>query len=128
MFKYVVQNDPEGHFVFHTRYKIGAMAADRESLCDMVLQEIDDGKSLFFVCQSVERDDIPHNPDCVRMMYYKSMMMTQEGPDMRITQFENMDMRGYFPTSLMNMIISQNTSDMLKGFQEVLLEIEQETA
>ena len=40
------------------------------------------------------------------MMYYKSDMYTQEGNDIRLVQFENMDMRGYFPSSMMNMIIS----------------------
>ena len=43
-----------------------------------------------------------------------------------MTQFENMDLRGYFPASLMNMIISQYTVDSLQGFYEVLQEIEKE--
>ena len=71
-FKYIKNNDPEGYFLFHTRSKVGAMASDRESVVEMKMQDIDDGKSLFFVCQSVEHDDYPHAEDAVRMMYYKA--------------------------------------------------------
>lgn len=112
--------------MFHSRSKVGAMASDREIVAEMRVQEIDDGNSLFFVSQSVDRDDSPEHDDAVRMMYYRSNMDTQEGPDLRIVQFENMDLRGYFPSSMMNMIISQYTADSLKGFYEVLQEIEKE--
>jgi len=122
-FKYIINNDPDGYFLMHTRSKVGAMASDRESLVEMNLQNLDGGKSVFLVCQSVERDDIPHADDAVRMMYYKSIVWTQEGPDARMTQFENMDLRGYFPASLMNMIISQYTVDSINGMYEVLQEI-----
>ena len=71
-FKYIKNNDPEGYFLFHTRSKVGAMASDRESVVEMKIQELDAGKQLFFVCQSVEHDDYPHADDAVRMMYYKS--------------------------------------------------------
>ena len=125
-FKWVVNNDPEDYYLFHSSSKVGAMASNREIVAEMRIQDVDDGKSLFFVCQSVERDDIPEHDGAVRMMYYKSIMYTQEGPDMRIVQFENMDLRGYFPSSMMNMIISQYTADSLKGFYEVLQEIEKE--
>ena len=118
-FTYIKNNDPEDHFLFHTRSKISAMATDRESVVEMDLKDLDDG-SLFQLCQSVEHDDFPHVDDAVRMMYYKSMVWTQDGPDVRFTQFENMDLRGYFPASLMNMIISQYTVDSIQGFYEVL--------
>lgn len=125
-FKWVVNNDPEGYSVFHSRSKVGAMASDREIVAEMRVQEVDGGNSLFFLCQSVDRDDIPEHDGAVRMMYYKSNMDTQEGADVRIVQFESMDLRGYFPASMMNMIISQYTADSLRGFYEVLQEIEKE--
>ena len=125
-FKYIVNNDPEGYFLFHTRSKVGAMASDRTSLVEMRIQDVEAGKSLFLGCQSVDRDDYPHEDDAVRMMYYKTQIYTQEGPDLKLTQFESVDLRGYFPASLMNMIISQYTVDSLTGFYEVLSEIKNE--
>ena len=125
-FKWIVNNDPKGYFLFTSRSRIGAMASDRDSVVEMKIQEVDGGKSLFFLCQSVERDDFPELDDCVRMKYYKAQMFTQEGPDMRVTTFENVDLRGYFPSSLMNMIMSTYTVDSLRGFYEVIKEIEKE--
>jgi len=46
-FKWVINNDPEGHFIMYSRSKIGAMTSDRDNLGDMTLNEVDGGNALF---------------------------------------------------------------------------------
>jgi hypothetical protein len=36
---------------------------------------------------------------------FKAMMLKQEGEDLRIVDFSNMDLKGYFPVRIMNMMM-----------------------
>jgi len=92
----------------------------------MTINEVDGGKSLFQVLKPTELADYPPHDDYVRMVYFKSCTYTQEGPDVRITQFENFDLRGYFPAKLLNMIASQHAKDFCVSFYEILQEIAKE--
>ena len=38
-FKYIIKNDPKGYFLMQSHSKMGAMASDRELLCEIKLEE-----------------------------------------------------------------------------------------
>jgi len=125
-FKWVVNNEPEGNWVMYSRSKIGAMTSDRDNLVQMTINDVDGGKALFQVLQPTELADYPPHDDYVRMVYFKSALYTQEGPDVRVVQFENFDLRGYFPAKLLNMIASQHAKDALMSIYEIVQEIAKE--
>ena len=52
----------------------------------------------------------PVNKDVVRLEYFRCQEVKEVNGDLFSTGFSNIDFRGYFPASLMNMIMSQMIS------------------
>jgi len=71
------------------------------------------------VIQSIKRDDImPEREGIIRMEFFKASMCEQKGKDIHITEFSNMDMKGYFPVRLMNMMMGSMVSKMMPKMYE----------
>ena len=85
--------------------KMGPMISDRESLIHSEIKELAPGKWLV-ISNAIERDDIPPAPDAVRMEFFKATQYEQVGNDLHFLEFQQMDMKGYFPKSLMNKVMS----------------------
>lgn len=87
---------------------MGPFATDREVVVQTSLYEQPDNKILY-VTKSIERDDIPHIADAVRMEFYKATLLWSENGDLHMTEFTNMNLKGYFPIRLMNMVMASQT-------------------
>ena len=57
---------------------------------------------------------------------FDAAVYEQEGSDIKSTEFYCMDLKGYFPTGLMNIILNSLTKYLLKTDYQKLLEKQQE--
>ena len=97
---------------------MGMMASDRDLLIESTNFEQPDGpngKIWLTVTKSVERPDTPDVQGCVRMYNYTAARYEQIGNNVRVTEFRQMDLKGYFPTSMMNKICSTAALDSVKA-------------
>lgn len=101
----IVMSEDRMHGVLYSKSKFGPMASDRESLIKQDFFKLD-AKKFLLVARSTQHKDYPESSDCVRMEYFRVQMVHEEGGDLYTTGFSNIDFKGYFPTSLMNMILS----------------------
>ena len=58
------------------------------------------------VARSIELPDYPIDPKVVRLEYFRCQEVKEVDGDLFTTGFSNIDFKGYFPASLMNMILS----------------------
>lgn len=70
---------------------------------------------MLVTAENVEHDDYPEQPGVVRMQMFKAVKVEQVGNDVELTDFSSMDMKGYFPMRLMNMMIGSMMPKMLKS-------------
>jgi len=115
-------SDDRRHAVFFSRSKFGPMASDRESLVQQDYIQLEPKKFLL-IARSVERDSHPINSDCVRMEYFRAQLVKEVDGDILTTGFSNIDFKGYFPTSLMNMILSSMIQGGKKSTYKYLTKI-----
>jgi hypothetical protein len=86
-----------------TRSKMGAMCSDRETLYRLEIKENGPSKWLSIIT-TYDSPDVPCDPNCVRIQYFKAAQIEQVGEDLHTVEFQSMDLQGYFPKSLMNKI------------------------
>ena len=107
------------HAIYLSRSKFGPMASDRESLVQMDCIKINEKKYMLFA-RSIELDKYPKDPNVVRLQYFRSQLIWEdENRDLHTVGFSNIDFGGYFPSSLMNMIMSS----MIQGGKKSSLKI-----
>ena len=93
------------HAIYLSRSKFGPMASDRESLVQSDYIKLEDKKYLL-VARSIEHEKYPVDPKVVRLEYFRCQEVKEVDGDLFTTGFSNIDFKGYFPASLMNMILS----------------------
>merc|ERR1712127_1025800 len=93
--------------LMYQRFKMGALCNDREMLMHIKTYPVEEGKTLRIVFTATDRTDIKVAKDCVRAQIYDATFTEQVGNDVHMVKFQNMDLAGYFPARLMNMILSQ---------------------
>jgi len=72
------------------------------------------------VVKSIDRDDFPVKKGVIRMDYYKVSKVWEEGEDLRIIEFSNFNMKGYFPAKLINMTMGSAAAGQLgQMYQQV---------
>jgi hypothetical protein len=84
-----------------SRSKMGAMCSDREALFRIEMREVAPGKWIS-IAGTFEKPEVPCDPNCVRMQYFKVSQIEQVGNDLHAIEFQSMDLQGYFPKALMN--------------------------
>lgn len=102
------------------------MASDRDILFESTNYEQPDGpngKIWLTVTKSVERPDTPHAQGVVRMYNYIASRYEQIGNNVRVTEFRQMDLKGYFPTSMMNKIGSKAALDSVKALHTTMKKV-----
>jgi hypothetical protein len=65
-------------------------------------------------------------PGVIRMQMFKAVRVEQVGEDIHLTDFSSMDMKGYFPKRLMNMMLGTMMPKMIKTQRERLSEMMKE--
>ena len=91
----------------------------REQLIKRSIHKLDDGKVIHML-QSVLDDEVPIKPKVVRAQIWKCQLIEQVGDDLKIVDIANMDMKGNFPSRMMNMVISKM---LTKGIKEITNEM-----
>lgn len=59
------------------------------------------------------------------MYNYTAARYEQIGDDVRVTEFRQMDLKGYFPTSMMNKICSAAALDSVKSLYKTMLAVKE---
>lgn len=112
----------------YQRFKMGLLVNDREMLMHIKNYSVAEGKSLRICFTANDRTDIEVAKDCVRAQIYDATFTEQVGNDIHMVKFQNMDLAGYFPPSLMNMILSQQVKERYQITYEILNELKAEAA
>ena len=92
--------------------------SDREQLVRWTRVDLNDKEALLII-QTTSHKSKPIREDVVRAQLLKVQLLRQDEAnpaDLKITDFTTMDMKGYFPSRLMNMAMSSMIS---KGVSEV---------
>jgi len=100
------ETDKERNIVQYARSKMGALASDRES-CVRVVTKKDhaNGKALSLISNE-DHPDCPKNTGAVRMEFFCASEIQKKGNDVHLTEFQQMDLKGYFPTMVMNKLMA----------------------
>lgn len=69
-------------------------------------------------------DAYPIKADVVRLEYFRCQMVEEKDGDLTTTGYSNIDFKGYFPSSLMNMIISGMISGGKKNSYKMYRDIQ----
>ena len=110
---------------YYLRVKIGKFVSDREVVIRKLDTWLDDG-SLLYSIESVDLPEEQPRKDYVRMEMFKTVLVKQdpESPDdLLVTEYSNMDMKGYFPPRIMNMMTGAILSKGYAKLRKVLIEI-----
>jgi hypothetical protein len=85
---------------------MGGMLSDRETLIKTDIFVLSDTKQVN-ISKAIEMEEYPVKPNCVRMDFFKGSQIEVVGNDIHITEFQTMDLKGYFPKSIMNKVQSK---------------------
>ena len=100
-------------FIMYSYTKMPALMNDRDMLVEMRKVRRSDGKDLI-VLRSVDREDLaPRRPKVIRIEFFKASLVEEKGPDLTILEFQTMNLKGYFPARLINMMFSAQVSQGL---------------
>jgi hypothetical protein len=95
------------------------MMTERENLVSQYKKELGDGRTLF-LSRSVDRPEYPRRKNSIRMDMYKASVFHEDGDDLRVVEYSNMDLGGYFPAKLLNMIMANMMSKGMITFYKKL--------
>ena len=108
--------------IIYSRMSMGKFMSDRDQVIRKMNTPQPDG-SILVTVENVEHPDAPEVPGVVRMQMFKAVKVEQVGEDIHLTDFSSMDMKGYFPMRLMNMMIGSMMPKMLKNQRKKLDEL-----
>jgi len=108
-FNYIMMSENKKHSILKSVSQFGPMASDREALVQGDYFRVDENTFLL-IARSIELPEHPVSPDVVRLEYFRCQEVKEVNGDLYSTGFSNIDFKGYFPASLMNMIMSQMIS------------------
>ena len=81
-------------------------------------------KKYLLIARSIELPSHPIDAKCVRMEYFRVQLVEEIDGDLHTNGFSNIDFKGYFPTSLMNMILSSMIQGGKKNTYKILKKIQ----
>ena len=90
------------------------LMTNRDLVLEGSLKKESDG-SMMFISQSIPHSKYPETKDPIRMDMLKLSHFKQEGDKVVGIEFSNMDMKGYFPTKMLNMVMGSMAG---KGISE----------
>ena len=62
----------------------------------------------------MEHPDYPITKKMIRVDMYSASHMYQDGDDMRFVEFAYFDMKGWFPTRLLNMMVGSMATEQMR--------------
>lgn len=102
------------------------MFSNRENLIRTKIYKVDEGKNLMISACSEEHPDFPVRKGNVRMDLQKFVKLFEEGPDLHAKELTTMDMGGYFPTRLLNMVMAGAVKASIPGMTKQMMAVKEE--
>ena len=102
--------------VVYTRSKMPMFLSDRELIFQIDKYPQQDG-TLLYTTRSIEHPECPATGDAVRIQVFKASLVSNEGSNLRLIEYQHMDVGGYVPASLMNMVMGSMLSRGLERFK-----------
>jgi hypothetical protein len=116
-----IEDIPDGQ-IMYWRFKM-PMMSERDNVCKVLSKKLDNG-DLFIAMSSIEREDTPPMKGVIRMYQQISGHMRLipgvEPPTYDYTEFDVIDMGGYIPTRLMNMVMASTIKSEFRKFYDVI--------
>ena len=85
------------------------MMTERENLVEQYKKDLGDGRTLF-LSRSVDRPEFPRTKNAIRMDMFKASVFHEEDGDLKLIEYSNFNLGGYFPTKLLNMVMANMMS------------------
>jgi len=98
--------------ILYFKMKMTGMS-ERDSILSMEQFNMDDGR-VIFISKAVEHPKYPETKKVIRLDIYSAGHCVQDGDDLRYVEFAYFDMKGWFPTRLMNMMIGSMATAQIK--------------
>ena len=115
----LAKTDDLSYMEFYFRMKLGYFMSDRDGVVALNRYPLDDGRVLF--CQrSIDSPKKPQIDKVLRMEISQFSLITQDGTSLRLTEFMNMDMKGYVPAGLLNMVLGAMVAEEYKNLRDML--------
>ena len=125
--KRVIERISDTEKIIYVRIKIGPFASDRDNVVKWTRIEQPDG-SVVMQIESVDHPDCPEVPNVVRIEIFKSVkiMESKENPaDIEFMDFSIMNMKGYFPVRVFNMMMGSMMSKSMTNVYKIAKENQQ---
>lgn len=123
--KILKENGPDEKYIY-VRVKMGGFISDRDNIVRKSLKHFDDGSTLMTI-ESVYDQNVPEKNGVIRIDVFKTVKLRQdpEKPeDLLLTDYSTMDLKGYFPPRLMNMMMGTMLPKMEKQLRQKLYDVE----
>ena len=120
----ILKDDGPNDKVLYMRMRLGPFISDRDNVVRKTVKDIGDGNTLL----TMESTDfnVPDVPGVIRIDFFSAFKLRQdpEKPeDLLLTEYSNFDMKGYFPSRIMNMVaasmLPKMQLDMVKKVREI---------
>lgn len=85
------------------------MMTERENLVSQYMRDLGDGRTLI-LSTSTDRPEFPRTKNAIRMDMYKASVFHNVEGDLKLIEYSNMDLGGYFPAKLLNMVMANMMS------------------
>ena len=85
----------------------------RDSVLSLEQIDLDDGRSVF-INKAADHPNFPVSTKAIRMDYSRVAHAFEDGDDTRYVEFGHMDMKGWFPARLMNMMLGTQMTEHMK--------------
>ena len=96
---------------------------DREGLTRLTSRDMEDGAKLY-ITNSIDRPEYPRGNHAIRTSVFKGTLTREKDGDLYIEEFSQFNMGGYFPASLLNMVMSSIISKGVAKFRTQMLEMQ----
>ena len=118
----VVKGTEEDKYIY-IRMSPGGFVSDRDQVVRKTVETMADG-SVLLTIKTHELPEYPETPGVVRVEIFKTMMLVQEGEDLKVTDFSHLDLKGYFPVRIMNMMLGTMMSKNIPKIRKTVEEIQ----
>ena len=114
-----VLHEAPGEKIIYKKMSMGKFMSYRDQVIKKVIKEQPDGSTLMTI-ENVEHEDAPEVPGVIRMQMFKGVKIQQVGNDIELSDFSSIDLKGYFPLRLMNMMLATRMPILMKNLREEL--------
>ena len=117
----MIKKEPD-HLIMYYIMSMPLMT-ERDCVIEVKIIDIpnDQDKGILCWCKTITHEDYPEKKKPIRIDIFKATKCFDKDGSLHILEFQNMDMKGWFPVSLFNMVIG---SAMKKGIPDLMKQMD----